>query len=101
MALHPSFDASFFDYPGGTAPNQLPIYDVDDTMVHPWNVHRILVEGTPVLCRVILVVWVINHRALRQLQANHVKVKYRPNFIPSLLQVVAEEPGRTPTRPFR
>ncbi|KAG9053171.1 hypothetical protein FS842_008562 [Serendipita sp. 407] len=52
MALHPAFDASFFESPDDIALNQLPIYDVDDTMVRPWNVHRVLVEGALVLSRV-------------------------------------------------
>ncbi|KAG8844380.1 hypothetical protein FRB91_002651 [Serendipita sp. 411] len=91
MALHPAFDASFFESPDDIALNQLPIYDVDDTMVRPWNVHRVLVEGALVLCRVILFAWVINNRTLCQLQTNYVKVKYRPNFVPPSSEVVTKE----------
>ncbi|KAG8808175.1 hypothetical protein FRC19_006079 [Serendipita sp. 401] len=91
MTFHPAFDASFFGSPGNIALNQLPIYDVDDTMVRPWNVHRVLVEGAPVLCRVILVAWVINNRTLCQLQTNHVKVKYTPYFVPPSSELVTKE----------
>ncbi|KAG8801293.1 hypothetical protein FRC16_000816 [Serendipita sp. 398] len=85
MILHPAFDASFFESPGDIALNQLPIYNVDDTM------------GALVLCQVILVAWVINNRtpltpwSVMPSADKSCQGQYTPNFVPPSSEVVTKE----------
>ncbi|KAG8840599.1 hypothetical protein FRC20_005523 [Serendipita sp. 405] len=64
VKIHPTFDSNSFEAAGDFALSQLPIYDVDDSIVQPWKVLYVLVEGAIVACRVILVEWIINDRAV-------------------------------------
>jgi hypothetical protein len=58
----PGFDPSLFEAPHDLAAHQLPVWDVDGSIVRPWNIRHVLVEGALVVCRVTMMAWIITDR---------------------------------------
>jgi hypothetical protein len=56
----PDFHPSDFEHPRDLHIKQLPIYDIDGSVVRPWAVQRVIVEGALISATVNLVVWVVD-----------------------------------------
>jgi hypothetical protein len=63
--LMPGFDPGLFEAPHDLVAHQLPVWDVDGSIVRPWNIRHVLVEGALVVCCVTMVAWIITDRAVR------------------------------------
>jgi hypothetical protein len=63
-AVMPGFQPELFESHHDMVVNQLNIIDIYDTLVRPWALQSVLVDGALITARVNLVAWVIRERVV-------------------------------------
>jgi hypothetical protein len=58
----PGFQPDLFESPDDMVVNQLKVIDIDDSLVRPWALQSVLVDGALLTARVNLVAWVIREK---------------------------------------